>query len=611
MNRTTILLTLLLFFVVQGAAIAAPTVPTGTLTVDRIDNNAGLPCTAAANDCTLRSAIDLVNASADSSHTILLDIAFWSPNADSGAGPVIPLLPITQNNVTIKPSANQTIVQINAQKRLDEIFVIEGDNVTIEGLQISRVTAVPAAALVRIMGSADNTIIRNNEIGTGPDCASRDGRTGIDIKSGASNVYIYNNELNCLDAYGIYISNATNVFIGKDENGIRDGNTLTNVPWGITVEANDVEIYANTITSSSGYGINIDGDRNEIVANNIIGMSENGIHLYDGTGTVIQGNVIASSGQTGLRVSSGAQGTQIGCNPFASTITDAHRNYIYGNQGDGIDIRGADNTFILCNLIGFTPGYVVAGNSGSGIRIGSGSLQTNVGTVAGVYNLIGNNGEAGILLDESSGVIVRGNRIGISFGGTVARPNGANGITLNNADNNTIGGESADHRNVVSGNMGSGIALSNGSTGNTIQANFVGTTLNGSAALGNSSYGISLQASDNNLIGSETAAAGRNVVSGNKESGIDLNNADSNDVWGNYIGIGGDGSADIGNEGSGITILNGSANNDIGNVSETSRNVINHNDENGITLHLAGVENRIRIFYVILLLVLTVGVSKT
>src|SRR5262249_51202319 len=105
---------------------------------------------------------------------------------------------------------------------------------------------------------------------------------------------------------------------------------------------------------------------------------------------------------------------------------------------------------------------------------------------------------------------------------------GANGLTI------TAGGTTVRGLNIHSFN-GPGISIATNG-GNIIQGNFIGTDPTGSFALPNNSSGIIVSSLDN-LIGGLTAAA-RNVISGNLNSGVLLLNsgANNNIVEGNYIG---------------------------------------------------------------------------
>ena len=96
--------------------------------------------------------------------------------------------------------------------------------------------------------------------------------------------------------------------------------------------------------------------------------------------------------------------------------------------------------------------------------------------------------------------------------------------------------------------------------GNRITGNYIGTDATGTAEDGNGGAGIYLQDATGTVIGGPDASE-RNVISGNDGDGIRIVGADgtSNDVEGNYIGVGADGVTELGNLGVGVWI-NASAN---------------------------------------------------
>ena len=55
------------------------------------------------------------------------------------------------------------------------------------------------------------------------------------------------------------------------------------------------------------------------------------------------------------------------------------------------------------------------------------------------------------------------------------------GVTITDSTGDTIGGTAAADRNVISGNGGNGITL-NGSSGSTIEGNYIGTDATGALA---------------------------------------------------------------------------------------------------------------------------------
>src|SRR6266446_2296633 len=87
---------------------------------------------------------------------------------------------------------------------------------------------------------------------------------------------------------------------------------------------------------------------------------------------------------------------------------------------------------------------------------------------------------------------------------------------MENSRNNLIGGTTAAARNVISGNVLTGILAGGTTTNVTVQGNYIGTNALGTAPVGNGHWGVNLGA--NSIIGGTTAGAG-NVISANGVSG--------------------------------------------------------------------------------------------
>jgi len=94
---------------------------------------------------------------------------------------------------------------------------------------------------------------------------------------------------------------------------------------------------------------------------------------------------------------------------------------------------------------------------------------------------------------------------------------------------------------VVVGFVGDGIFIVSGD--NLIAGNFIGTT--GSSALGNGGGGIFITGPHNTIGGSDAAA--RNLISSNSGAGIEMSDAGSTRVLGNFIGTNQAGTAALGN----------------------------------------------------------------
>ncbi|HQR40004.1 MAG TPA: hypothetical protein PLF26_16590, partial [Blastocatellia bacterium] len=154
----------------------------------------------------------------------------------------------------------------------------------------------------------------------------------------------------------------------------------------------------------------------------------------------------------------------------------------------------------------------------------------------------------GILI-SANGATIESNFVGTNLAGTAALGNSSTGIQVN-ASNCMIGGSSATG-NLSSGNGVHGIAPAGGTSGNIVRGNFCGTDVSGNAALSNFGSGIDINNSINNTIGGPTVAS-RNVICSNFVNGITIfSNANGNVVQGNLIGVGA-GGASLGNSTQGI-----------------------------------------------------------
>jgi parallel beta-helix repeat protein len=176
-------------------------------------------------------------------------------------------------------------------------------------------------------------------------------------------------------------------------------------------------------------------------------------------------------------------------------------------------------------------------------------------------------------------VTIQGNFIGTSAHNLTNGGNGTDGVFVQGlATNVIIGGTAAGTGNVISGNKGNGIHLKNVTQTVQITGNWIGTTVQGTGAIGNAGDGVFLEASGNARIQS-------NTISGNGQNGVELvNGSNGNTVTGNEIGVGADGTTPLGNLGFGVWAHQGggaaSSNNTIGTTASRGLgNVIGFNAE--------------------------------
>ncbi|GBC77146.1 hypothetical protein HRbin08_00615 [bacterium HR08] len=185
----------------------------------------------------------------------------------------------------------------------------------------------------------------------------------------------------------------------------------------------------------------------------------------------------------------------------------------------------------------------------------------------------------------ATGNIVRGCYIGTDPTGQRSVGNGLYGvlITRNRTQANLIGGTTPADRNVISGNRGNGIELDFPTFGNFVLGNYIGTTADGLSALPNGGAGIFISGARDNVIGGREPGAG-NVISGNSGSGIQIVGTFGNQVQGNWIGTDRTGTRALPNGGDGVALVGGAHGTLIGGTAEAARNVISGNAQYGVRL---------------------------
>jgi titin len=158
------------------------------------------------------------------------------------------------------------------------------------------------------------------------------------------------------------------------------------------------------------------------------------------------------------------------------------------------------------------------------------------------------------------------------------------GVLISGA-NNTIGGTLAAARNVISGNRFSGVWI-NGGTGNRVEGNFLGTNAAGTVLLGNTEGGVIITSGSDNTIGGSTPGAG-NVISGNSV-GVAISNAQGNVIQGNLIGTDVTGTVALNNFAEGVDLGFGSSGTTVGGTAAGAGNVISGNRAYGVRVDSSG-----------------------
>ncbi len=261
---------------------------------------------------------------------------------------------------------------------------------------------------------------------------------------------------------------------------------------------------------------------------------------------------------------------------------------------DGIDISGPGTNLVAGNFLGTDPtGLLARGNAFEGILISGSTGNVIGGTNVADRNLISGNADAGVYILNGGGNQIVGNFIGTTLAGTARLGNTNNGVAINNSAGNSVGGNTSAARNLVSGNNGSGVFLSGSAAGgNFISGNYLGTDLSGTLSLGNLGDGVTLSAAVNNVIGGAVAGAG-NLISGNAKAGVSLGGgAAGNLVQGNFIGTDATGKGALGNTLAGVTIF-GAGGNQIGGSTAVARNVISGNKQDGVFIQSSTTANTV------------------
>ena len=246
------------------------------------------------------------------------------------------------------------------------------------------------------------------------------------------------------------------------------------------------------------------------------------------TGNRLTGNFIGTDASGAQDLGNSNGGVYLaGPNNTLGGATAAARNVISGNEEEGVHVDGSDGNRVMGNYIGTdTSGTKDLGNAEQGVFVGSAPNNTIGGTTAGERNVISANDTAGVLIYDAGGNKVTGNYLGTDASGTRDLGNGEEGVLVSRADGTIIGGTTAGERNVISGNDEEGVTLFDAAANNKVAGNYIGTDKNGTAPLGNTGDGVHINNAPNNTVGGTTSMA-RNVISGNHGRGVGIEGPDA------------------------------------------------------------------------------------
>ena len=263
-----------------------------------------------------------------------------------------------------------------------------------------------------------------------------------------------------------------------------------------------------------------------------------------------------------------------------------------GSVLDGLVINRAGTNFPqieLNGVNGITVQNCYLGTDATGNAAAASSNFFGIYFVNSSNNFILNNVISGhtqhgmALVAGSANNTIKGNKIGCNGLGTAAIANGFSGIEINGSINNIIGGVAAADRNIISGNTQSGVSLVSASTGTQIINNYIGTNTAGTGAVGNKEHGIKIDGSANTIVTNNVICASGNTAPVVFGFGLHIINSNGHVIRGNKVGVNAAGTGAIANNYIGLRIEN--CNNVIiGGAVAGQGNTLSGNGEEGILM---------------------------
>ncbi|MEZ4087646.1 MAG: S-layer homology domain-containing protein [Candidatus Gracilibacteria bacterium] len=343
---------------------------------------------------------------------------------------------------------------------------------------------------------------------------------------------------------------------------------------------------------SDGFGFTSNASGSSLRGMNLFGAT--GVHAIgvavdnvtigcNNIGTTLDGSSVAIS-SNGYGILAEANNLTIGGSSFADM------NIISGSSIHGIEFQGGDNLVIAGNYIGTDiTGVNAIANAQRGINIYDNGLGVNDATIGGMTvasrNIISANSQGGISVDSAVNTLIQNNYVGLNVHGN-ALGNGNFGVLIQG----TTSGVKLQN-NVVSGNIGPGVVISDGSN-ISIEGNLIGTSPDGLSARPNDDQGILNFTSFANLRIGGADPSQRNIISGNNATGILIvGDGKVLIIEGNYVGTDITGGSALPNGESGIIVADLPKGVRIGGISPGSGNVVSGNigvDSHGILVLASG-----------------------
>ncbi|MGO9080775.1 MAG: hypothetical protein ACLQDY_17300 [Streptosporangiaceae bacterium] len=294
------------------------------------------------------------------------------------------------------------------------------------------------------------------------DHASRNSLTGCKF---VNNPFVYYNVISANRQNGVRITDSGNVVVQGNFFGIAANNTtlLGNRRDGILVDGNSkntqvggVIPLGNVSAGNGANGIEVTGRVHGFITFNTFG----GLLAFKGA---------APNGRDGLLITSTGGDNLVRTNVFS------------GNRGNGIELAGrATGVTVDPDIAGLTTnGKTALPNHGDGLLI-DGRAHGNVigGTLRSVIpqdTFSGNYGYGIAIAGHAHGNRVFTSFVGTKILGAERQPNHRGGVWIGGrAYRNTLGDRGRLPANIISGNIGNGVTLGPGTTGNSVIRNYIG-----------------------------------------------------------------------------------------------------------------------------------------
>lgn len=376
-----------------------------------------------------------------------------------------------------------------------------------------------------------------------------------------------------------------NLLVGMDDAGTPNPNRIGLLLSSPTATGNLVggEVEAeidpdtgvgNHFVANRAAGIFIDnGASGNRIGGNVIGDASgflpalangDGVRIRGGTGNMIGlpgtagtpisvSNLIAGNLSSGVLVLNANSGTLARANKIQNNLIERSGGVSRSNTGAGAGVLVHGSTFVDIGGNGTALGNTIYDQGAGGVAAVDGVRIVNSGNV----RVIGN--DVGVFVDPESGV-------------EAVRSNSGHGISVARSSAVQVSG-----RNIIGGNFGDGVAISDASSGVSVTGNLIGLFSNGLEA-GNFGDGVSIRAAIGNTVGAGNQIAfNRDGVSINDAVAATL--AAGNTVTGSEI---------FRNLATGVRVVGGSRSL-IGGLATATGNVIGENDGDGVRIEWSSV----------------------